>query len=407
MDSYPKSSNMKQNAFPRFIQSLLLKDLKKKMVFLTGPRQTGKTWMAKALMKYYKNPLYLNYDSFKDKKIIEEQSWPQTGGPQTGELQTGEPEPCDFIIFDEIHKMEQWKNYIKGVFDTRPPQQHILVTGSARLEHISRSGDSLAGRYLSHTLLPFSLFELRKSSPLFSFRKLWTRGGFPEPLLLSEDENSAERWREQYLLSLIREDIPDFKSFQNYKKLETLLFLLKEQVGSPVSIQSLALTLKIDHKTVIKYLSVLEDLFIVFSVPAFSTNITRSLSKQRKIYFYDFAFIDSSDKGKRLENLVALHLLKKTLFLKENSPKTALSLYYLRTKDQKEVDFLLVKNKTPQFMVEVKTKEVAFSKSLIYFYDRYNIKGIQLSLNLKRPQQIKGKKVFSEDLERFLLQLKV
>ncbi len=392
LDYCPILSNMHSNSFSRSSQAFLLKDLKKKMVFLTGPRQTGKTWLARQLMKHYKNPLYLNYDSLKDQKLIYEQSW---------------PESCDLIIFDEIHKMDQWKNHLKGVFDTRPHQQHILVTGSARLEHISRSGDSLAGRYLSHTLLPFSLFELRKSVPDFPFQKLLERGGFPEPLLLSEDDNSAWRWREQYLFSLIREDIPDFKSFQNYKKLETLLFLLKEQVGSPVSVQSLALTLKVDHKTIMRYLSVLEDLFIVFSVPAFSKTITRSLSKQKKIYFYDFAFMDSADKGKKLENLVALHLLKKSLFLKETCPREASTLYYLRTKDQKEVDFLLVKGRAPQLMVEVKTAEVAFSKSLIYFYDRYNIKGVQLSLNLKRPQQIKGRKIFSEDLETFLLNLKV
>ena len=366
----------------------MLRDLKQKMVFLTGPRQVGKTWLAKKLMSHYKNPVYLNYDSFKDKKIIDEQSW---------------LESSDLVVFDEIHKMDQWKSYIKGVFDTRPSLQHILVTGSARLKNMARSGDSLAGRFFSHTLLPFSFFELSQIGQP-SFKRLFSRGGFPEPLLISKSEESAKRWRQQYIFSLLREDIPDFKSFQNYKKLETLLYLIRESIGSPVSVRSFSQALKLDHKTVSKYISVLEDLFIVFQVPVFSKNISRSLSKPNKIYFYDFAFIEN--KGGRLENLVALHLLKHCLYLQENKPSQALALTYMRTKEQREVDFLLTKKDSPHLMIEVKTKPSAFSKNLLFFYDQYKIKGKQICLNLKQPQQTKGKKIFLEDLEKFLLNLK-
>ncbi len=379
---------MKKKLFYRLNQAVLLKDLKQKMVFLTGPRQVGKTWLSKKIMKYYKNPVYLNYDSFKDREIIDKQSWLKSS---------------DLIVFDEIHKMDQWKNYLKGVFDSRPQHQHILVTGSARLKHIAQSGDSLAGRFFSHTLLPFSFFELSQIGKV-SFNKLFSRGGFPEPLLISKSADSAERWREQYIFSLLREDIPDFKSFQNYKKLETLLHLIRGSVGSPISFNSLSQALKVDHKTISKYISVLEDLFIVFQIPAFSKNISRSLSKPKKIYFYDFAFIEG--KGGRLENLTALHLLKHCLYLKENKPSKALSLTYLRTKEKKEVDFLLIKKGTPHLMIEVKTKPTGFSKNLLFFYDRYEIEGKQVCLNLRQPQQMKGKKVFIEDLEGFLLNLK-
>ena len=244
-------------------------------------------------------------------------------------------------------KWIQWKNYIKGIFDTRPDHRNILVTGSARLQRINRSGDSLAGRCFSHTLLPFSVFELSQLNKSISLRKLLNRGGFPEPLLISQDENEADRWREQYIFSLIREDIPDFRNIQHYKKMKTLLYLLRENVGSLLSVHSLCQSLKLDHKTVSKYIAVLEDLFIVFQVSSFSKNISRSLSKARKIYFYDFAFIESSTKGKRLENLVALHLLKYCTYMKETNPSEALSLHYLRTKEQKEVDFLLAKKRLP------------------------------------------------------------
>ena len=383
---------MNNKLFHRLKKTLILKDLKRKIVLLTGPRQVGKTWLAKKIMTHYKNPLYLNYDSFKDQKVIHKQSW---------------LESSDLIVFDEIHKMDQWKNYIKGIFDTRPGHRNILVTGSARLQKINRSGDSLAGRCFSHTLLPFSVFELSRLDKSISFNKLLNRGGFPEPLLISKNENETERWREQYIFSLIREDIPDFKNIQHYQKMKTLLYLLRESVGSPISIHSLCQSLKLDHKTVSKYITVLEDLFIVFQVLSFSKHISRSLSKARKIYFYDFAFIEPSKKGQRLENLVALHLLNHCTYMQETKPSEALSLYYLRTKDQKEVDFLLTKKDSPQLMIEVKTKDRDFSKSLLYFHDKYSISGKQICLNLKRPQQIKGKQIVSENLQSFLLSLGV
>ena len=381
---------MRKSSFYRLNKADILKDLNKKMVFLTGPRQVGKTWLAKKIMLYYKNPLYLNYDSLKDKKMIIEQSWEDS---------------IDLIVFDEIHKMNQWKNYIKGVFDTRLPDQHILVTGSARLHQMSHSGDALAGRYLCHTLLPFSLFELKQVRQSVVFNRLWNRGGFPEPLLISKNSDEIQRWRDQYLFSLIREDIPDFKNLKNYKKLETLLYLLREQVGSPVSINSLSQTLQLDYKTVVKYLDVLEELFIIFQIPAFSKKISRSISKPRKVYFYDFTFIDSSNRGSRLENLVAVHLLKYCLYLQETKPSQAFRLCYLRTKEQKEVDFLLTQRHLPHLMIEVKTADTAWSRNLIYFYDKYGISGKQICLSLKRRKQIKGKKIYSESIEQFLLNL--
>lgn len=380
---------IKEIPFNRLNEALLLKDLKSKIVLLMGPRQTGKTWLAKKVMKKYKRPVYLNFDSFEHKKIIQEQSW---------------LESADLLVFDELHKMDQWKSYIKGVFDTRPSHQSVLVTGSARLQQMSRAGDSLAGRCFFHTLLPFSFFELKQTHSKAGFKKLLNSGGFPEPLLLLKDKTSREKWRRQYMSAVLREDIPDFNPVQNYKKMETLLYLLREKVGSPVSINSLAEDLKLDYKTVSKYISVLEDLFVVFQIPTFSKNISRSLSKPKKVYFFDFAFVEEQ-KG-RLENLTALHLLKYCSYWQDKDPSQGLSLFYLRTKDQREVDFLLTKKARPYLMIENKTKDSAFSKNLIYFHDQYGIPGKQLALNLKTPKQIRGKNISSERLEDFLLNLK-
>ncbi len=125
--------------------SYILKDLKKKMVFLIGPRQVGKTWLAKRISEEYEKPMYLNYDRLEDRKLIKDEAWPET---------------ADLLIFDEIHKMPEWKNYVKGIYDTKPQTLHLLVTGSARLDTFRQAGDSLAGRFFRHRLFPLSYKEL-------------------------------------------------------------------------------------------------------------------------------------------------------------------------------------------------------------------------------------------------------
>src|SRR3972149_7285826 len=103
----------------RFQKQAILDDLQKKMVLIVGPRQAGKTWLAKDIALSFKNSVYLNYDQILDREIINAQSWLPT---------------TDLLILDELHKMEGWKNYFKGVYDTKPELMRILVTGSARLD---------------------------------------------------------------------------------------------------------------------------------------------------------------------------------------------------------------------------------------------------------------------------------
>lgn len=162
----------------RTLTPYILNDLSKKMFFLSGLRQSGKTTLAKSLMPHFQNSVYFNWDTTEDRRMILKKQWSKQN---------------QYLIFDELHKQRNWKNWIKGVFDKEKEDHSILVTGSARLDIYRRGGDSLLGRYHHWRLHPFTLSELPSSiTPEEGFQRLLTLGGFPEPFL-SNDEIFARR----------------------------------------------------------------------------------------------------------------------------------------------------------------------------------------------------------------------
>jgi predicted AAA+ superfamily ATPase len=338
----------------------IIADLDKKMVFLTGPRQVGKSWLARDVMKRFHAPLYLNWDRPSDQRIIREMLWP----PET-----------DLLVLDELHKMDQWKNHLKGLFDTRPAGLRILVTGSARLDTFRQGGDSLAGRFFTHRLLPFSPAETLAGGERRPLDWHLSAGGFPEPYLAGNLAD-ARRWRNQYLDGMIRDDILEFGNVQQLKAMNQLVKLLRERVGAPLSINGLAEDLRLAPNTVGRYLDILEALFIVFRIAPHAESVARSLAGRQKLYFFDTGLVEANP-GKRLENLVAVSLLKHCWYL-EDGDGIRRELCYLRNKEGKEVDFFLWEEGGEGLMVEVKNADRALSPGLRYYRPRSGFPGVQL-----------------------------
>ncbi len=353
----------------RVQKDLIIKDLDKKMVLLTGPRQVGKTSLSLVIAKHFERSLYLNYDSFEDREIIRKSAWlPDT----------------ELLVLDELHKMDGWKNYLKGLYDTRPPQLKILVTGSARLDTFRASGDSLAGRYFRHRLNPLSPAEIQTPDDTVIDR-LMTRGGFPEPYLADSD-TEADRWRLQYVDGLIRTDILDFERVHNLRAIQLTLDLLRRRVGSPVSYSSLAEDVNCAPNTIKRYIEIMEALFIVFRVTPYHKNIARSLLKEPKIYFYDTGMVKGED-GLLFENMVAFCLLKHLNAVEDYEGRQA-QLHYLRTKEKKEVDFVLAVEDKPVTLLEAKLSDHEISPALRYFHRKYNLPALQIVKNLKHEQVV-------------------
>lgn len=358
----------------RYLYDQILSDLKKKMVFLTGPRQVGKTYLAKNIQEEFKNSIYLNNDDIDDTVIIRKREWATNN---------------ELIVLDEIHKMKGWKNYLKGTFDTRNPQQTFLVTGSARLETFRQTGDSLAGRYFSYRLHPLSVRELSGTvKPYEALNLLNKLGGFPEPFLSGSEEEAA-RWRKQYFTDIVREDIMDYSRINEIRVIRLLLEMLRKRIGSPVSFTALAEDLQVAANTVRKYIDILESLNIIFVIKPFHKNIARSILKEPKIYFYDTGFVDG-DEGIKLENTVAVCLLKNSHYLQDTKGADT-DLYYVRTKDKRETDFAIAAKNNITHFIEVKLSATGISPHLRYFKARHlSAKAVQLVHNARYDTETDG-----------------
>jgi len=333
----------------RSIDLQIRRDLQQKMVLLTGPRQVGKTTLSQQLLAEFPEGQYLNFDVAAHRPVIEAQRWRHS---------------APLLVLDEIHKMPDWKNWLKGVVDGRAPGQALLVTGSARMDTFRQTGASLAGRYFRLRLHPVSVREWSEASqvaPQQALTHLLSRGGFPEPVLAST-EADAQRWRADYFAGLVREDVLEFSRLHEVNAMRLFAEMLRSRVGSPLSLASIARDLQLSPVTLGRYLDILEALFIVFVVRPWHRNIARATLQAPKVYFYDTGLV-LGDEGLRFENLVACHLLK-NVHWQQDTRGAAADLHYIRTKDDAEVDFCLSEGDTLTHLVECKLTDTKPHRAL-------------------------------------------
>lgn len=341
----------------RYLAPYLLKDVKKKMVFLTGPRQSGKTTLVQELLADLPS-LYLNWDDQDQRKKILKRDW---------------SDEDTYIALDEIHKFSRWKNFLKGTFDTQKSKHHFFITGSARLDIYKKGQDSMLGRFFSWRIHPLCLAELKhhfNHQDSNNMDKLIKLGGFPEPFF-ENDETFAKRWRKEKLKLVFRHDIQELESIKDINLLELFYETLTERVSSGVVLSNLARDLDIAPKTAKSWLNVLEKTYSLFVVRPYGKGVSKAITKTSKIYLYDNGEV-KGDEGAKFENFVATHLLKRIQFL-EDLTGDSYELNYLRDKNGHEVDFVILKNKKPVCLIEAKLNDANRSSSLHYYKERLHV----------------------------------
>ncbi|MBI3534777.1 MAG: ATP-binding protein [Deltaproteobacteria bacterium] len=349
----------------RSLSSFISQDLNRKIVLLSGPRQVGKTTLARSLMQ---SADYLNFDDEDDRKQILVRRWDRKK---------------DLLILDEIHKMTRWKAWLKGIFDKEGVRPRILVTGSARMDIARKMGDSLAGRYFQYQLFPLDLKELSSLGNLeVTYQTLVQCSGFPEPFI-EGNVGFYTKWKRTHLDVILRQDLITLEAVRDISTIETLLILLQGRVASPFSYSSVGGDLQRDVKTVQRWIEMLENLYLVFRIQPYTRNIARSILKEPKLYFFDYCRVDGDD-GVVFENVVAVALKKEVSFLNEALGVDA-SLHTLRIKGGREIDFLVLRKGLPPLLIEAKLSDSTPSPNFALFRKYFpGCYQIQLVRNLTR-----------------------
>ena len=374
------------NYIPRIVEEYAFDErlTGRHMIFLAGPRQVGKTILARNwLKKKGCASLYFNWDDLATRQAYLVNS--RFFESPARSLNIEEP----WIVFDEIHKRNRWRDILKGAYDFFRDEFRFLITGSARLDLFRHSGDSLIGRYNLFHMLPLNIQEVtqRPRVPCFlkgmesntlsrafekqisravtpeieeAFDSLLHYGPFPEPFLKQNDRFSR-KWHQDYISLVVRQDLKDISRVVELDKVERLLFLMPSRIMAPLSMANLANELEVAHTTVKSWLEQLKRLYLLFSVGPWTRKISRGLKKENKWYFLDWFY--APEGAARLENMVATYLYRACLAMTDMG-YGHYKLHYIRTLDKKEVDFVVVAGNRPLMAVEVKSGDLPLSRPL-------------------------------------------
>jgi predicted AAA+ superfamily ATPase len=350
----------------------------RQMIFLSGPRQVGKTTTSVKASSEFPIYYYFNWDNEDHRALIIQGPQAIADKAKLEMMQKSLP----ILVFDEIHKYRNWKRFLKGFFDTYEKKCRIIVTGSAKLDIYKRGGDSLMGRYFLYRLHPLSIREIidptlsckeiRKPREIDSvdYEALLKYGGFPETYL-KRNSSFFNHWKRLLMEQLFLEDIRDLSRIQEISQIKLLANILKEEASHSLNHSMLAAKIKVSAPTLHRWIELLKNLYFCYTIQPWSKNLSRALIKEPKIYLWNWAFINN--KGARLENFVASHLFKAVQYWTDEGFGDY-GLYYLRDKEKREVDFLVTKNQKPWFIVETKTAgNKGISKWLYYYKEKLNV----------------------------------
>lgn len=334
----------------RIIYNELCNDLNRKEIsILLGARQVGKTFLLRELENFLKGigkkTAYYNLEIPSDLlkfKGSEEDVFRML------------TETADVILLDEFHYLKNASHLFKAVFDSGMAVK-IFASGSSSLEIHKHLKESLAGRRHLLKVFPLSLKEYKENH--LSMDSILVEGCLPG-LLGQRNVQEKQAYLRDLLETYILKDIKALIKEENIKAFNHLLYLLAEYQGSVVPVANLAREVGLTARTIEKYLTILEQTYVCYSLPCFSTNLANELKKSKKYYFYDIGIRNAilkdfeydlnkrKDKGSLFESVIFLELLQKV------SPNTA--LYFWRTKQKAEVDFVKVVNRSP-VPIEVKS----------------------------------------------------
>lgn len=357
----------------RYLRKALVEDLEEKMVFVGGPRQVGKTTLALDLLKdgSETHPAYLNWDDISTRKAL---------------LQGALPSDETLIILDEIHKYKGWRNLVKGFYDINKSCKRFLITGSAKLDHYRRGGDSLQGRYHYHRLHPLSLHEINSTTSRTDLEHLLQFGGFPEPFLKASVRD-WKRWQLERRSRVVQDDLVSLEHVKEVSQLDLLASVLPDRVGSPLSINNLREDLAVAFETADRWVRILENLYYCFRIQPYGLPKLRAAKKEKKLYMWDWSLCE--DESARFENLVASNLLKYCHYI-EDTEGDRMELRFVRDSVGRELDFVVVRNNKPEFAVECKTGERDLSRNIVYFAERTNISRFYQVHTGQKDAEIKG-----------------
>ena len=362
----------------------------KQMVFIAGPRLAGKITFTQILAENFNNSLYFNWDILDEKrKLVENPSFYE-------EVQRRD-NSIPLIIFDELHKYSNWKNYLKSVYDRDSANYKFVVSGSGRLDMYQKGGDSLAGRYLMFYLWPFTLAELAGnnlsleqflSNPievrtcpnetLTIWNNLSQFSGFPDPFL-NENGHYYNIWSNTYKKQLLREDIRDLASLKKLEDVEVLFSLLPSKISSPLSMASLSKDMHVSFDSVRSWIEVFENFFMVFRIPPWSRKISRAITQEKNCIF---SIMPGLNRPLRIPQQNLKIWLRSSFFGPYPTgiiSGLGISLCITsETRISRRLIFSFPTNKSHSFSLKPKLSDDHTAKSLIKFQNVLKIPAVQL-----------------------------